>query len=236
MEKLGDQAKVEEHLHPLRMRIALAIKMDGIDTASGLAKILGVSYEAIRQELNLMSKFELIEAFEGTSEGGRPSRKWAFTVQGEHLFPKEYDTVLDAILIALMDQKSKKNLKKLLQQLSSTKASNILNKSQANGLPAALKGLYRDSDPFIEIKTINNGATIIEKNCPILRVALKYPAICSVTTNALSKTFGKQVIRTKKFQNGDSQCVFVTTDKRYQSDFIFESDEKPLLSPTNQQR
>lgn len=216
--------KKKSQPQPLQMRIALAIKMDGIDTAPGLARILSLSYEAVRKELILMSKFELIYPREGMSAGGRPSRTWALTVKGEHLFPKDYDAVLDETLFVLTSQKSKKVLIKLLQQLASNKADKILKKSQTAGLAAALSGLYRDSDEFIEIKNVNKRVVVIERNCPILKTALAYPAICSTTTNALSKTFGQQVVRAEKFQSGHSRCVFEITDKPYRNSFVLESD------------
>lgn len=216
--------KPQGHPQPLQMRIALAIKMDGIDTAPGLARILGVSYEAVRKELILMSNCDLIYPKDGVPAGGRASRTWALTVKGKHLFPKDYDVILDEILFVLTSQKSKKVLIKLLQQLASNRADKILKKSQTEGLAAALAGLYRDSDEFIEIKNVNKRVVIIEKNCPILKTALAYPAICSTTTNALSKTFDQQVVRVEKFQSGHSRCVFEITDKPYRNSFVLESD------------
>lgn len=232
VKKLGVRVKLKKNSQPLQMRIALAVKMDGIDTASGLARILGVSYEAVRKELILMSKFELIYPKNGVSAGGRPSRRWALTVKGEHLFPKDYDAILDETLFVLTSQKSKKVLIKLLQQLASNKADKILKKSQTEGLAAALAGLYRDSDEFIEIKSVKESVVIIEKNCPILKTALAYPAICSTTTNALSKTFGQQVVRVEKFQSGHNRCVFEITDKPYRNSFVLESD-LPTSSNSN---
>lgn len=225
VKKFNGQVKLKKNPQPLQMRIALAIKMDGIDTASRLARFLSVSYEAVRKELILMSKFDLIHPKDGVPAGGRPSRTWALTVKGEHLFPKDYDAILDETLFVLTSQKSKKVLIKLLQQLASNKADKISKKSQSEGLAAALAGLYRDSDEFIEIKTTNNSVVIVEKNCPILKTALAYPAICSTTTNALSKTFGQQVVRVEKFQSGHSRCVFKVTDKPYRNTFVFESDQ-----------
>jgi len=73
---------------------------------------------------------------------------------------------------------------------------------------AALHDWYLDSDPYMETEEVEGGYRLIERNCPFFNTAMRRPALCSVTVNALTQLLGMRVRREEKFQNGDGRCVF----------------------------
>ena len=54
----------------------------------------------------------------------------------------------------------------------------------------------------------DGGYRLVERNCPFLNTAMRRPALCSVSVNALTRLLGVRVEREEKFQNGDGRCVF----------------------------
>ncbi|MDR4949766.1 hypothetical protein [Neobacillus cucumis] len=79
---------------------------------------------------------------------------------------------------------------------------------------AALKDIYMENDSFIEIEQHGEKILLIERNCPFANVAMKPPALCSVTVNFLTMLLGFRVVRKETFQNGDGRCVFsILTNK-----------------------
>jgi predicted ArsR family transcriptional regulator len=73
---------------------------------------------------------------------------------------------------------------------------------------AALKSWYLEDDPYMNAEKAGGDFRLVERNCPFLNTAMRRPALCSVSVNALTKLFGVRVRREEKFQNGDGRCVF----------------------------
>jgi predicted ArsR family transcriptional regulator len=71
-----------------------------------------------------------------------------------------------------------------------------------------MEGIYMENDSFIEIQQTENEILLIERNCPYANIAMKRPALCSVTVNVLTRLLGLRVVRLERFQNGDGRCVF----------------------------
>lgn len=208
----------------LELRIAKAIKLHELQTAVELSKFLDVSYEAVRRELGLMGKAGLVKSETNRSKRGRPHRRWQFTDDGEHLFPKAYDSVLREILDQLSEPESKKTALGLLSKLADKKSSDILTGANGSTIETALASLYGESDDYISVEVSDGKSTIIERNCPILRIAKDHPMICSVSTNAISKALSRRIVRSEKFQSGHGRCVFVEASTPYDNSFVLESD------------
>jgi predicted ArsR family transcriptional regulator len=94
---------------------------------------------------------------------------------------------------------------------------------------ALLKDYYLPNDPFLSIEH-NGGVSLVEHNCPFLTVAMARPTVCSVTVNALTRLLGYQVVRVRKFQDGDGCCEFrILTDQPVdasQHEFALETTDE----------
>lgn len=207
----------------LRLRIATAMKQNDESTATQLAKLLKVSYEAVRKELSEMERAGLVQSTVKSAVRGRPFRKWRFTVAGEHLFPKDYDSVLGLVLKALTEPKHAETAASVLEKLALDKADALIGLSETTGDLGAVLSLYGQEDEFISVAQHGERVEITERNCPILNIARDFPMVCSVSTNALSKTLGNRVERSHKFQQGHGRCTFVVTAEKYDGEFRQES-------------
>lgn len=72
----------------------------------------------------------------------------------------------------------------------------------------ALRAIYRDRDPDIDVERRGSDYVLIERNCPFLKVALERPGFCSTTVSTLRRLTGCEVVRERRFQDGDGRCEF----------------------------
>jgi predicted ArsR family transcriptional regulator len=115
------------------------------------------------------------------------------------------------LIDTVTSQLGEETLKQVLSSMTETRVQQWEFRLQGlnlNERVAALKDIYMENDSFIEIKQIGKEILLIERNCPFANVALKRPALCSVTVNTLTRLLGVRVVRKERFQNGDGQCVF----------------------------
>ncbi len=197
------------------------------NTAQELSSALKISYEAVRRELASMQEQGLVHSTVEQAPRGRPTRRWRFTDEGEHLFPKDYDSVLGELLEALSAPKLKATAGAMLSEIASGKAERLGALSKFQDVPTAALILYGTEDDYISLEERDGRTVIIERNCPLLKIARSHPMVCSVSTNALAKTFGRAVVRSERFQNGDGRCVFVVMDEPYEN---FQLEEELFVT------
>jgi len=204
-----------------RRAILHALKRDGTCTISRLAEELQLTGEAVRQQLLQLHREGWVNAksTRGAEPGrtGRPATEYSLSEAGEHLFPKNYDllnvAILDAITSALGPDAAQRVLQHVYEQrVQSAEAS--LHGLSIEEKVEALRGLYFESDPFMDMERVNGDFRLIERNCPYYNTAMRRPVLCNVSVNALTNLLGVRVEREERFQNGDGRCVFrVHTDQ-----------------------
>jgi predicted ArsR family transcriptional regulator len=207
---------VNVHAHPTgtRQTILEALKRDGPLAIAQLAERLGMSGEAVRQQLVQLQREGWIEALRERGEArhsGRPPRRYRLSQAGDHVFPKHYDALTVALLDAVSSELGPAALQRILATLTQERARQW--EPRLAGKPLrerveALRGVYDGEDPFMEVQEVAGGFRLVEHNCPFLNVALERPALCSVTVSLLSRLLGVSVVREQRFQNGDGRCSF----------------------------
>jgi predicted ArsR family transcriptional regulator len=225
-----------------RQEILLHLKKEGASSIQEIASQLGVTFEAIRQQILLLEREGWVQSqytLRGKPKVGRPTRHYALTPAGDHLFPKHYDLLAGEVVKTLAAELGIKALRKILASLTEARVREWAPKLEGKTLEErikALKGLYFSEDPFTSVESGPKGISLIERNCPFLNVALEHPALCSVTLSTLTRLLGFRVIRTERFQSGHGRCVFkVLTDRpvdprRFRFEFEPEPQQKEQLS------
>ena len=197
-----------------KREILKALKEFGSASIAKLQSKLDLTGEALRQHLLQLKRDGFVERKSKkkvNSLGGRPAKQYYLTLEGEHLFPKNYDQLTMEIIDTVADDLGQDALKKVLTKMTETRVKNWEAKLQGLSVKEraeALKGLYLQEDAFMQLEESENAIYVIEHNCPFLNVATKRPALCSVTVSTLTRLLGYQVERKERFQNGDGRCVF----------------------------
>lgn len=171
--------------------------------------------EAIRQQLLSLQREGWVEAiFDHESvrgRTGRPATVYRLTEAGEHLFPKHYDQLAVAVIDAVGEELGNAAAVRVLERVSNDRVDAVapmLAERSTEEKLEVLKSWYLDDDPYMEHDRVGGDLRLIERNCPFYNTAMRRPALCSVSVNALTRLLGVRVAREETFQNGDGRCVF----------------------------
>lgn len=171
--------------------------------------------EAVRQQLLQLQREGWIEArINRTHERGRtgrPATSYSLTEAGDHLFPKNYDLLNIAVLDAVTREFGSESAKKVLRRVSDERVGAI--KPGVTDLPMekrveALRNLYSENDPYMEVEKVDDGFLLVERNCPYFNTAMQRPALCSISVDTIIRVLGVRVEREERFQDGAGRCVF----------------------------
>jgi predicted ArsR family transcriptional regulator len=197
-----------------RRAILIALKRRGTSTIAQLAEELEVTGEAIRQQLLQLHREGWVEATverRDRARTGRPAAGYRLSAAGDHLFPKHYDALAVAVIDAVGDELGPDAIMRVLERVSNDRVDSIAPSLRSLSLAErveALKNWYLADDPYMQIETVGVDFRLVERNCPFFNTAMRRPALCSVSVNALARLLGVRVHREEKFQNGDGRCVF----------------------------
>lgn len=213
-----------------RSAILREIKNRGIANQGELAGTLGITREAVRQHLASLEEQGIIEHESLSSEGrGRPTQGYRVTEAGEHQFPKFYDVLSLSLIRAMADRQGDEGMKIVLQEVTDAQVAAWQPRMEGKSLRERmqeLRDIYFDNDPYTSIERDDDGAMLVEHNCPYLTVATEEPRLCSVTVSTLQRLLGVEVERTERFQVGDGRCVFrIREDKPVDPAFRFKWEE-----------
>lgn len=209
-------ASAIENISAVQRDVLTCIKRQSEATNADIADELGVSYEAVRQQLRQLEAARLVITRRKRAEGqraGRPSQVYTLSPAGDALFPKAYDDLALALIDTLAAALGPEALRQVLASIADENvrlwAPRLQDKTLLERLEA-LKGLYLEEDAYMDFSRdeASGELLLVERNCPFLNVATRQPALCSVTVSTLSRLLGHKVTRDKRFQEGDGQCVF----------------------------
>jgi predicted ArsR family transcriptional regulator len=142
---------------------------------------------------------------------GRPATSYSLTEAGDHLFPKNYDLLNVAVLDAVSEELGAEAAVRVLRRVSDERVAAAEPQVRGRSLEErvkALKNLYFESDPYMDVEPASDGFYLVERNCPFYNTAMRRPILCNVSINALNRLLGVRVEREERFQNGDGRCVF----------------------------
>ncbi len=201
-----------------RRKVLVHLKLKGGATIAELASLMGISGEAVRQQLApLESEGSIVREGLPADGAGRPAVRFRLTSEGERLFPKGYDDLVVMLVDAVRLELGDEALIRILTRLTDERVAKLepgLRKLGFRQKMNALKAIYDSDDPFVEVREVQGGYQLIERNCPFLSVALLRPLLCSCTVSTLTRLLERQVVREQRFQDGGGCCTFrVYTDR-----------------------
>ncbi len=194
------------------------MKEQGFVSIPQIAESLAVSHEAARKHVVDLQRKGWIQSDCGPEEAerraivpGRPAVRYCLTNEGDHLFPKEYSELLVHLLDTIMAEGGTSGTMSLLARITDDRVAEL--EPRTASLPmkrkmSALQAIYSDGDPFAEVERRGQDYVVIERNCPYLNFATARPEFCSTTVSTLRRLTGCEVVRERRFQDGDGRCEF----------------------------
>ena len=204
---------VLEELPATRAAILRLLKEEGYASITRVAEALQVSHEAARKQILDLQRRGWIatdcppEQAPREPAPGRPPVRYCLTADGDHFFPKQYPELLITVLDTMHAERGDEVVTAVLARMTDEVVERLDDRVDDEGFDM-LRAIYRDDDPFTSMERRGENPVLVERNCPYLDVALERPEICSTTVSALRRLTGCEVVRERRFQDGDGRCEF----------------------------
>lgn len=195
-----------------RRAILLAIKKQGEARAEELASILGITPSAVRQHLAALLGEGLVAIREQRGGTGRPKHLYSVTAQAEVLFPKTYGE-LTCELLDYAGAEGPGTVERLFERRRLRRVADAqvrLSGKDFDGRVVEL-ALILDQDGYLAdtVRDADGEWRIVEHNCAILEVALRYGQACSSEIEFLREVMpDAQIDRVSHMAAGEHHCGY----------------------------
>ncbi|HUP49301.1 MAG TPA: helix-turn-helix domain-containing protein [Thermoanaerobaculia bacterium] len=211
-----------DQLPGTRRDILRLLKLRGPATTAEIARAFGLTHEGARKHVLDLIREGWLSSDRGTGDDdrsargvGRPPVRYCLTTAGDHFFVKAYDNLLLSLLRIAADDRE--HALELLTRVTDERVERLRPRMAGKGLARrvqALQSIYLAGDAYTEVQRDGPDHLLIERNCPYLNAALAEPAICSTTVSTLRQVTGHEVVRERRFHDGDGRCVFRILGRR----------------------
>ena len=200
-----------------RAAIFRLMKDEGFVSIPRIAEALAISHEAARKHVIELQRNGWIDTDCGPDEAqrdalpGRPPVRFCLTAEGDHLFPKKYPELLIELFDTIAEEGGAGAATAVLARLTDDRVAELEPRVATASMKrrmAALQAIYGEGDPFAYVEKRGDDYVVVERNCPYLKFATKRPDICSTTVSTLRRLTGCEVVRERRFQDGDGRCEF----------------------------
>ena len=195
-----------------RMEVLELLRRKGRSSAESIANDLGVTTNAVRQHLTNLERDGLVVSQPERSGRGRPALLFALTERADSVFPKRYGQLASMVLQEVQEMGGPEALDEVFARVAARHASSI---------EKDLDGLGFDEKLHRVVTWIGRAGTLVEQtegpegiqvtihNCPFRNTALKFPQVCTITPQLISRLTGAAVSQSDSIHRRDPYCSFV---------------------------
>jgi predicted ArsR family transcriptional regulator len=184
----------------------LLLLLDGENTGEGLTKPLRMNLSVVRRHLDDMAANKLVESSLRRGGKGRPRKYYRLTNEGRTAISAKYDVVADLLTVAITKDIGPEQAKVLFASAGRVLAAGAGKKENANLLLPVLKDF--GFQPLLRKE--GDKQLIISRNCPIIKLAQKYPEL---TCDKFHTIFLREVLNVpgitlkQAIARGAAECI-----------------------------
>lgn len=209
---VGTAAPPLATLPTARRAILVAIKRNGPMRTHDLARELGVTVAAVRQQLVRLAEDGLVTHRREPDGRGRPSHTYDLAPAAEMLFPKRYGD-LTTELLGYLGGPDGEEVTRLFERRGRRRLDEASPRLAAMTLEERVAELTRilDEDGYLaDVERLEDGGwRITEHNCAILSVASGYRQACSSELAFIREALpGARVERVAHLMDGAHVCAY----------------------------
>ncbi len=193
-----------------RTEVLRLLKRRGEQSVDDLASSIGITSSGMRQQLRHLLADGYVAHREQRGATGRPKHLYRLTPAAEAMFPRRYgDLVSDLLAVASEDDPE------LVARMFAKRGDRRLEAARARltgPLEARVQTLAEilDADGYLaEVELIDGGWLIVERNCAIFDVAVRYGHACSSELDFLRAALpDARIERVHHMVAGETRCAY----------------------------
>jgi predicted ArsR family transcriptional regulator len=195
-----------------RMEVLELLRRKGRSSAETIANDLGVTPNAVRQHLTNLEREGLVVSQPERSGRGRPSLLFALTERADSVFPKRYGQLASMVLQEVQEMGGPDALDEVFARIAAR---------HAEAIEKDISGMAFDEKMQKVVSWIGRAGTLVEQtedpegirvtihNCPFRNTALKFPQVCTITPQLISRLTGAAISQSASIHRRDPYCSFV---------------------------
>jgi predicted ArsR family transcriptional regulator len=195
-----------------RMEVLELLRRKRSCSTETIASDLGVTPNAVRQHLTNLERDGFVVSHPERSGRGRPALLFSLTERADSVFPKRYGQLATMVLQAVQEMGGPEALDEVFARVAAR---------HAHGIEHELVGLEFDEKLQKVVAWIGRAGTLAEQsdtsegvkitihNCPFRNTALKFPQVCSITPQLITRLLGAPVSQADSIHRRDPYCSFV---------------------------
>jgi predicted ArsR family transcriptional regulator len=195
-----------------RMEVLELLRRKGPASAESIASDLGVTPNAVRQHLTNLEKDGFVVSHPERGARGRPALLFSLTERADSVFPKRYGQLATMVLQEVREMGGEEALDEVFARMAARHAEVIerdldgLDFDQRLGRVVAWIGR---AGTLAEQTETEEGVKVTIHNCPFRNTALKFPQVCTITPQLISRLIGTAVSQADSIHRRDPYCSFV---------------------------
>jgi len=186
---------------------------DSTATVNDLSEQLGLTDNAVRAHLSTLERDGLVRQ-SGLRKGSRkPHYAYELTNEGEHLFPKAYDSLLNQLLSVLKQRLTPTAFKDALRAVGQSLAANGKSKDGRQNLERRAQNALntlRDIGGNPRLEKNRGTLTISSSSCPLATVVAEHPETCEMVQTLISELVDSEV-KEECDRTGTPRCRFTVS-------------------------
>ena len=195
-----------------RMEILELLRRRGRSSAEIIAGDLGVTPNAVRQHLTNLERDGLVVSQPERSGRGRPSLLFALTERADAVFPKRYGQLATMVLQEVQEMGGPEALDEIFARVAARHAGaierDLVELSFDEKLRRVVAWIGR-AGTLVEQSETSEGVRVTIHNCPFRNTALKFPQVCTITPQLITRLTGAAVSQSDSIHRHDPYCSFV---------------------------
>lgn len=169
-------------MQPSSDSLLFQLKTMGPVQAEKLAQRLGISPQAVRQQMDRLRDLGLVQYQDRAAGPGRPKRFWSLTEQGQARFPDSHAQLTVGLIEAMRAEFGEAGLDRLIarreREMAESYKAALAPKPSLEGKIAALAALRAAEGYMARWEAAPDGFLLIEDHCPICAAAKACQGFC----------------------------------------------------------
>jgi predicted ArsR family transcriptional regulator len=205
-------------LAPTKRTLLNSLKKAGELGVEHLAEAAGLTVSAVRQQLTALQRDGLVSVGQKRSGAGRPRHQYRLTSAADALYPRAYAELTNELL-DYVGQSDPELVETIFDRRRQRRIEGARARLQRGTFPEKMAELARilDEDGYLAEAMANEDGTftIVEHNCAILGIALRYGQACGSELEFIRAVLPEALVeRTSHMVTGASHCSYLISPRK----------------------